>query len=48
MGQAENGYIRRNEKYLNKKDSEMGGELIVPQKERPDSPNSYELFSKLL
>lgn len=24
----------------------MGGELIVPQEERPDSPNSYELFSK--
>ena len=24
----------------------MGGELIVPQKERPDSPNSYEVFSK--
>jgi hypothetical protein len=31
---------------INKKSFEMGGELIVPQKERPDSPNSYELFSK--
>ena len=45
MGQAENGYIRRNEKYLNKKDFEMGGDLPV-QKGASSSPNSYELFSK--
>ena len=47
MGQAENGYIRRNEKYLNKKDSEMGGDLPV-RNGASSSPNSYELFSKLL
>lgn len=39
-------YKRRNKKYLKKEDFEMGGELIVPKSERPDTPNSYELFSK--
>lgn len=42
----ESEYKRRNEKYLKKEDFEMSGELIVPKSERPDSPNSYELFSK--
>ena len=38
-------YIRRNEKYLNKKDFEMGGDLPI-QNGASSSPNSYELFSK--